>query len=61
MALKDETMASIGMLAIAASILMGRFIVFEVGGFSLSAFTEGLLSGVGLVLVFYSLLKRRRG
>ena len=33
----------------------------KVAGFSISAFSEGLLSGVALVLVLYSLWKRRRG
>ncbi len=38
---------------------MWVFTVLEWAGFSVSTFTEGLLSGVALVLSFYCLLKRR--
>jgi pilus assembly protein TadC len=58
--LKDETLLGIGLISMAASVLVGRFVSLEVSGFSISAFAEGLLSGVALVLIFYSLWKRRR-
>ena len=59
--LKDETLLGIGLISIAASILIGRFVSFEACGFSVFAFAEGLLSGAGVVLVLYCLLKRRSG
>jgi len=59
--LSDDWALAIGMFSLSGSILVGRFTAFEVAGFSVSAFAEGLLSGVALVLIFYSLWKRRRG
>jgi hypothetical protein len=58
--MSDDWAMAIGMFSFCGSILIGRFTAFEVAGFSVSAFTEGLLSGVALVLVLYSLWKRRR-
>jgi hypothetical protein len=58
--MSDDWAMAIGMFSFCGSILVGRFTAFEVAGFSISAFSEGLLSGVALVLVLYSLLKRRR-
>lgn len=57
--LSDDWVLAIGMFSFCGSILIGRFTAFELAGFPVSAFSEGLLSGVALVLVLYSLWKRR--
>jgi hypothetical protein len=61
MPVKDETLMGAGLIAIVLGILIGRFVYLEAGGFSVSSFASGLLSGVGVVLVLYYMLKRRRG
>ena len=58
--LSDDWVLAIGMFSFCGSILIGRFTAFELAGFPVSAFSEGLLSGVALVLVLYSLWKRRK-
>lgn len=50
MVLKDETMLAVGMISIALGILIGRFVTFELSGFSVSDFLEGVLVGVSLVM-----------
>jgi hypothetical protein len=58
--LKDETMLSIGMISMALGILIGRFVYFEVSGFVVSAFVEGLLVGLSLVMNLGYLIQRRK-
>ena len=60
MQLKDENMLAIGMISMAVGILIGRFVYFEYGGFSVSDFLEGLLLGLSLVMNFAYLIKRRK-
>jgi hypothetical protein len=61
MRLKDETILAIGMISMASGILVGRFLHFEYLGFSVSAFIEGILVGLSLVMnITYLLLKRKR-
>jgi hypothetical protein len=60
MGLKSETILSIGMISMAVGILVGQFTGFEIGGFSASAFAEGVLMGVALVLNLFYLATRRR-
>lgn len=60
MPLKDETMLSIGMISIALGILIGRFLYFEVGGFAVSSFIEGILIGVSLVMNLAYLIRIRK-
>ena len=59
MTLKDETMLTIGMLSMALGILIGRFVNFEFSGFSVSAFLEGILVGLSLVMNLAYLIRRR--
>ena len=58
--LKDETALSLGMMSLAIGILLGRFTSFEVSGFSISAFVEGVLTGLSLVMNLYYLVRRSR-
>ena len=60
MVLKDETALSIGMISMAVGILVGRFIHFEYSGFSVSAFAEGVLTGLSLVMNLFYLARRSR-
>jgi hypothetical protein len=60
MPVKDQTLMGAGLIAIVLGILVGRFVYFEAGGFSLSSFLSGMLSGMGIVLILYSLWKRRK-
>ena len=55
---KDESVLSIGMISLAIGILVGHFMSFEVSGFSLSGFVEGVLIGVSLVTNLYYLVKK---
>jgi hypothetical protein len=59
--LKNETILSVGMISLALAILIGRFASVEYIGFSVSAFVEGILTGIALVLNLYYLATRRRG
>jgi len=59
MPLKDENILAIGMLSMALGILIGRFLHFEYAGFSLTDFTEGILTGLSLVLNLTYLIRRR--
>ncbi len=58
--LKDETTLAIGMMSLSIGILVGRFSSLEVSGFSISAFVEGVLTGVSLVMNLYYLVRRSR-
>ncbi len=61
MEFKDETILSIGMMSLAIGILVGRFSHFEYSGFSISAFVEGVLAGVSLVMnLFYLATKSKK-
>ena len=60
MVLKDETALSIGMISLAIGILVGRFTSFEVAGFPISAFVEGVLTGLSLVMNLYYLVRRSK-
>jgi len=61
MEFNNETVLSIGMMALAIGILIGRFTHFEFSGFSISDFVEGLLVGVSLVTnLFYLARKAKR-
>ena len=57
--MSDDWVLALGLFSISGSILVGRFTTFEWAGFSVSAFAEGLLSGVALVLILHSLWKNR--
>jgi len=59
MVLKDETMLSIGMMSMAIGILIGRFVTFELSGFSVSDFLEGVLVGISLVMNLAYLIRIR--
>ena len=60
MKLKDETALSIGMISLAIGILVGRFTYFEYSGFSISAFVEGVLTGLSLVMNLFYLARKSR-
>jgi len=60
MQLKDESISAIGMISMASGILMGRFLYFEYSGFSVTAFAEGVLVGLSLVMNLTYLLRLRR-
>jgi len=60
MQLKDETMLAIGMMSMALGILIGRFVNFEYSGFSVSAFVEGVLVGLSLVMNLGYLIRRAK-
>lgn len=59
MALKDETMLSIGMISLAIGILIGQFWSFEVSGFAVSSFLEGVLVGLALIMNLAYLVRLR--
>ena len=61
MRLKDETILAIGMISMALGILVGRFLHFEIVGFAITDFVEGVLVGLSLVMnITYLLLRRKR-
>ena len=60
MGFKDETILSIGMMSLAIGVLIGRFTSFEVSGFSISDFIEGVLVGVSLAMNHYYLVRKSR-
>jgi hypothetical protein len=61
MGLKTETMLPIGMITMALGILIGRFVHFEISGFAISDFVEGILVGVSLTMnLAYLALKPRK-
>ena len=61
MLLKDENMLAIGMISLALGILIGRFTHFEVLGFSVTDFVEGVLVGLSLAMNLGYLVRKRRG
>jgi hypothetical protein len=60
MPLKDENILAIGMISMALGILIGRFLHLEYAGFSITDFTEGVLTGLSLVLNLTYLIRRRK-
>ncbi len=60
MQLKDENMLAIGMISLALGLLIGRFVNFEYLGISVSAFVEGVLIGLSLVMNLAYLVSKRK-
>jgi hypothetical protein len=60
MGLKTETMLSIGMISMALVILIGRFVHFEISGFAVSDFVEGVLVGLSLTMNLAYLILRSK-
>lgn len=60
MPLKDETILAIGMLSMASGILIGRFLYFEYAGLVVTAFIEGVLTGLSLVMNLTYLIRYRK-
>lgn len=60
MPLKDEYVLALGMLSMSLGILIGRFLHFEYAGFSVTDFTEGILTGLSLVLNLTYLIRNRK-
>ena len=60
MGLKTETMLSIGMITMALGILIGRFVHFEIAGFAISDFVEGVLVGLSLTMNLAYLALRQK-
>ena len=60
MQLSDERILSIGMISLAIGILIGRFLYFEIAGFSVTDFIEGILIGLSLVMNIAYLIRKRR-
>ena len=60
MLLSEERLLAVGQISLALGILIGRFLYFEVAGFSITAFTEGVLIGVSLVMNLAYLIRKRR-
>jgi len=60
MELSDERILSIGMISLAIGILIGRFLYFEISGFSITDFVEGMLIGVSLVMNVVYLIRKRK-
>lgn len=60
MPLKDEIILAIGMLSMSTGILIGRFLHVEYSGFSVTDFTEGVLTGLSLVMNLTYLIRIRR-
>ena len=60
MELSDERILSIGMISLAIGILIGRFLYFDIAGFSITDFVEGILIGVSLVMNIAYLIRKRK-
>jgi hypothetical protein len=60
MLLKNENILTLGMMSLSLAILVGRFIHYEVSGFSISDFTEGVLTGLSLMLYLIFLMRVRK-
>jgi hypothetical protein len=60
MKLGDDRILSIGMISLTIGILIGRFLYFEIAGFSVSDFVEGSLIGLSLVMNIVYLVRRRK-
>ena len=59
MLLNDKNILTLGMMSLSLGILVGRFLHFEVSGFSVSDFIEGVLVGLSLVLNLIYLMRAR--
>lgn len=60
MKLNDERILAIGMISLALGILIGRFLHFEYGDFSITDFIEGILIGLSLVMNIAYLIRKRK-
>ena len=60
MQLSDEKLLAIGQISLALGILVGHFLHFEIAGFSVTDFTEGVLIGLSLVMNVTYLIRRRK-
>jgi hypothetical protein len=60
MLLNDKNILTLGMMSLSLGILVGRFLHFEVSGFSVSDFIEGVLIGLSLVLNLIYLMRARK-
>ena len=60
MLINDENTLTLGMMSLSLGILVGRFLHFEVSGFSVSDFIEGALTGLSLVLNLIYLMRARK-
>lgn len=59
MQFNDDRILAIGGISLALGILIGRFLDFELAGYSITAFVEGILLGLSLVMNIAYLLRRR--
>ena len=59
MLLNEKNILTLGMMSLFLGILVGRFFHFEVSGFSVSDFIEGVLIGLSLVLNLIYLMRAR--
>ncbi|MGD9130426.1 MAG: hypothetical protein PVH73_02495 [Candidatus Bathyarchaeota archaeon] len=59
MALKDESILAIGAISMAIGILIDRFLHFEFSGFSVSAFSKGVFTGLSSVMNITYLIRLR--
>ena len=59
MLIKDENLLAVGMFSISLGILIGRFLHFEISGFAVSDFVEGVLVGLSLLLNLTYLIRTR--
>lgn len=58
--LNNETIPAVGMISLVAGILLNQLPGIEVWGFSVSAFAEGVLMGIALVMNVYYLATSSR-
>jgi len=59
MKLSDDRILAIGGISLALGILIGRFLNFDYAGVSITAFVEGILLGLSLVMNLAYLVRRR--
>ncbi len=60
MFLKPQHMLPIGMITLALGLLIGQFLPFNLLGFPISSFLEGLLIGLSIVLNITYLVSIRK-
>ena len=60
MQLNNEKTLSIGMISLTMAILIGRFLYFEIVGFSITDFAEGILIGISLTMNLTYLIRKRK-
>ncbi len=60
MQLSDEKILAVGSICLALAILISSFLHFEVAGFSVTDFTEGVLVGLSLVMNLTYLIRKRK-